>query len=408
VSAVGVRWRGAARIAIASTFLLSCQANVAPSASPASAGCTPSPSSTQGSPGSTDALSVTAGYRWTKSALEAPNSGVTRIQTGSRGFAASGFSNNNSIGRLSPDGITWTLTEAFGRESDFNVGHGIVQSDHGYIAYGSNGGGGPLDFGDARFWGSADGTTWRALPQPASDKQSQIEDVIVTPRLVALGHRPGASSIGPSGTRLFTSADGESWSPLPDPPELATVEPSRLASNGESFVLVGEEHGQLTLHHSTDLSSWAKVGCSELLATRMADVDVASIASDNSGFVLAAYVSNEYPADTAGGTGAIWSSKNGREWNSVELDAALRARPLYDVFPLPDGGFIGLGGTYCNPLLVNASCPGDFSVFSSRDGLQWVEHQDPALNGLAFAVAAGPSSVVIGGSSAIWTGTPQP
>ena len=86
------------------------------------------------------------------------------------------------------------------------------------------------------------------LPQGAVIETTAVADVIV------------AAGTESSGTTLWSSSDGESWAPLPGPPDISRSTSLSLAAEGDGLYVLGSDSatspGWVAMSRADDLSSW--------------------------------------------------------------------------------------------------------------------------------------------------------
>jgi hypothetical protein len=210
--------------------------------------------------GATPVVTSTDAMAWAPA--DTPEAALWGVIPGGPGLIAYGDSewrgeadDHQAVLWTSPDGLDWTspqqLTSARGTlRTVRQIGPQLIAS--GLIDDSSH-----PDFAGYHGWTSIDGgTTWS---RATSDPESLGVDVAPHERvdhIIAAG--PGFVAIGSDGLdgAVWTSADGESWTQLPDGPQDLDGEINRVLSTGGDLVAVGNTFG---IDPTFDARVWTSV-----------------------------------------------------------------------------------------------------------------------------------------------------
>ncbi len=237
----------------------------------------------------------------------------------------------------SPDGITWsrvlhdeTVLGGEGRQEMESVTAG----GPGLVAVGRD----EASVGDlvAAVWTSADGITWTRVHDDEGVLGGEGLQLMVSvtaggPGLVAVGF-DGLS--GRLDAAVWTSADGITWSRVPDDEEVLGGDGRQVmvsvTAGGPGLVAIGTDSFQGAVWISPDGITWTRVLDDEvILGSRMS-----SVTADGSGLVAVGWaVSRRDVAPLEPDSGflgleldedaAVWTSPDGITWSRVPHDEAV-------------------------------------------------------------------------------------
>jgi hypothetical protein len=139
----------------------------------------------------------------------------------------------------SADGATWSTVDLPDTGSG-HLGDLTALGGGGFLAIGCELPGAANATGEAcvtRLWRSDDGLTWTHGPI----LDVELGDIVATPHgFLASGHDPAAGRPGVGSGSLYTSPDGETWSPVLDFPVGSSSGPGRIRVLGEDLVIDGQ------------------------------------------------------------------------------------------------------------------------------------------------------------------------
>lgn len=313
---------------------------------------------------------------------------VEDVAVGPAGLTAVGYvaidGEWHALAWTSSDGGTWRLDRVDEGTAAFAVD--VAQATDGRVVAVGRSGSAPAA------WVSADGTTWQAATVArlgASDDRERMTTVMAGPDGLIAG-----GSVGPElferRARFWRSADGSSWDPVADDDGFADGEVTAIARVPAGYVAIGRlGTGQRSTGsvawRSADGRRWQRVddpalaaGLASGLAT-LPDATLVAVGSDL----------DEREA-------VAWLSADGRAWDRAPREASRlydggKIR-MTDVVATPDG-LLGVGN------FVGVQY-GVASSWSTRDGRAWTQSpMNPALNqGEMLGVALGPAGFVAVGS----------
>jgi hypothetical protein len=290
--------------------------------------------------GSWTALAWTSGDadRWDLATID-PSPGSfavsVAVSPGAAGrIVAGGRSGGSPVAWDSTDGRTWTRqtipTLSNGAEWERIVT--VIATDAGFLAGGSSG----PELGDrrARFWRSADGVVWSAVPDDPAFGGVEVASIVARDgRFVALG-RLGTGQRG-TGSIAWVSADGVEWQRV-DSPALARGLAVALTSAPDgSLVAVGSDldEREALAWRSADGSAWELAPAEESRLYHGAKIRMTDLISVGAGGFLAVgnYVGMQY------GTATSWVSPDGLAWRRAPGYPALEQGEMLAVTEGPDG-----------------------------------------------------------------------
>ena len=254
---------------------------------------------------------------------------------------------------------------------------GVVNLNSKVVAYGSIG-------NDGVIWTASDAGHWKRLPASPAMRGASLRAVTAgaVGRLIAVG-----AVLGPDGQETpaaWTSPDGVAWKRVAVPLAGSIGAMSDVASGPEGLVAVGwqdaEQVSRPAIWTSLDGSAWSAV---PLSAGEFASGYIQAIAHDNSGYVA---VGASQPPDGSGSAGAAWTSVDGRTWSSVGDQAAFAPPPE----TATRGGGISLAditaggpGFVAIANLDGRSGPVG-AIFTSRDGRDWARQAPDSVVSATF------------------------
>ena len=393
---------GAATIGVATILLAGCspQANRRrhPGRRPsrhrtrpaASAPVSPAPSIEPASPAGAEWLPVP------------PQDSVTGTQfqavawTGTR-FVATGVAlGAEGVFLDSPDGKAWHRQEGTAKAA-YPIA--IAAGPAGVVAVGT--------IGDRRAsWSSPDGLSWTARPDafPASVTGSdtvQITGVVSTgDGWIAVGREDPACNfncgVAPVRSLVWTSRDGLHWTSLGRQPSLVGAGMNGVAAGGPGYVAAGMGPGRAAIWTSADGSAWSQVPDDAMFHPEAGSdpgawVSGVGVASGHGVSVVVGWAYGVGP----GGEPAVvaWWSPDGRTWMPAPVDQGPGGQ-VFSVATTP-AGFLATGPS------GEPSCLG--GIWASTDGRAWqCVASDPALKGFGpYAAAGSPTTeIAVGLTSA--------
>jgi hypothetical protein len=140
-----------------------------------------------------------------------------------------------AIGWTSVDARRWALTTIDATPGSLAVAIASVPGTGGFLA------GGRVAQAPA-IWSSADGTTWQRQAVPTLSNGAEWERI--TSVVAVTGGFIAAGSVGPElgdrRARFWSSADGRTWEAVPDDPAFAGAEVADILVVGGRFVAIGK------------------------------------------------------------------------------------------------------------------------------------------------------------------------
>jgi hypothetical protein len=219
----------------------------------------------------------------------------------------------------SPDGTTWDRrpVPTLSAGAEWERVTTVLPTSGGVVAGGSVG----PELGErrARFWWSADGTTWSAVPDDAGFAGAEVADIVdLNGRLVAIG-KLGTGQRW-SGSIAWISTDGWTWQRI-DSPELGGGIASALAiAPGGCLVVVGSDldEREALAWHSTDGSTWQAAPREDSRLYNGEKIRMTDVMAVRGGLLAVGnYVGVQY------GTATSWISRDGLAWRRAADYAAL-------------------------------------------------------------------------------------
>jgi molecular chaperone DnaK len=289
-----------------------------------------------------------------------------------------------AIGWTSTDAEQWALTTIDPTPASLAVAVATVPVTGGFVA------GGRVDRAPA-IWASADGTTWRRQDVPTLSNGAEWERI--TTVLPTSGGFIAGGSVGPElgdrRARFWSSADGTSWEAVPDDPAFAGAEVADILAVGNRFVAIGKlGTGQRWTGSiawvSDDGRRWRRIDSPELAG----GIAAAVAPAPGGGMVAVGSDLDEREA-------LDWRSSDGSSWQAAPREASRLYNGekirMTDVTAVR-GGLVAVG----NYVGVQY---GTATSWVSTDGLSWQRAGDyPALGqGEMLAVTrGGPGLVAVG------------
>ena len=283
---------------------------------------------------------------------------------------------------------------ALGGQGDQEM-RAVVSTPDGLVAVGIDRGGGDLD---AAVWTSPDGLVWSRVSHNEAvfggPGEERMWDVIAGPG--------GMVAVGQSGTHeapraaVWISTDGATWEQASGDPAVFSGDERAImygvAAGSDGFVAVGVVGAP---DESVDAAAWYSAnGATWIRAT--ANDEVFGGEGDQE-LRSVTWIDDHFVAVGYGNGGVVWTSVDGTEWKQVDD---------------PSGAFAaGIGST--DPVAVVTGGPGlvaigngwagdqpAVAVWTSTDGFTWtrVNHDSATFGGLRppqmSAVASGPGGVI--------------
>jgi hypothetical protein len=284
----------------------------------------------------------------------------------------------------SPDGTTWSLHDMGASAATFPVAL-AVGTDGDVVAVGRSG---KLPVA----WTTRDGVSWQrhevAVP-PGSDVAERMTAVAAGARGFVAG-----GSVGPElldrHARFWTSADGADWQAVPDDASaFASAEVRAITAFGEGFAAVGvvgsaQKPTGAVAWTSSDGTAWTRVD-----EPSFAGGTAVAIAAAPFGGLVAV------GADLDRREALVWTSPDGRHWTRAPTEPS-RVYPgrfvwMTDVAPIGDV-VIAIGD-------YQALQRGTAMAWVSRDGIHWDRANSAPVQeqGEFYAIApGGPGAIVVG------------
>jgi hypothetical protein len=318
---------------------------------------------------------------------------VRAVATGSSliavGHDTSGPDENAAVW-TSTDGIRWKRVSSDGLtgpgDQDLN---GIAMLGPDVIGVGSNTSGGTAD---AAVWISHDdGASWSRVSDPGLvvPGDQVMRRVIAAPTgLVALGYTDAG---GGRDAAVWTSTDGERWTPVPSTGFDGAGDQEMLgaATFGDEVIAVGysaTEAGDLDAAVWTESEGvWSRVTSDPLGGP--SDQQMTSVLTTGSGLVAVGY-------DTSGGDhdAAVWTAANGTTWKRVPPEGFARGSEQQMYALTQVGGTLVAAGTS-----ETSSGDRNAAIWLSPDGSSWsqVPGTDPSMTALVGPAEQRVKSLVV-------------
>jgi hypothetical protein len=292
-----------------------------------------------------------------------------------------------AISWTSADGDRWSLGSIDDAPGSFAVSLAVAAGAGGRIVAGGRSGGEPAA------WVSPDGRAWTRSTVPTLSGGStweRIVTVLATDDGLLAGGSAGPE-LGERHARFWRSADGTTWEPVPDDPDFGGAEVVSIVARDGGFVALGRlgtgQRGFGSIAWvSGDGNHWQRIDSAALASGLAADV---ATAPDGSLVAVG--------SDLDERAALVWRSADGTAWDLAPgEDSRLyngdKIR-MTDVEPLPGGGFVAVGN------YVSLQY-GTATSWTSADGLSWRRApRHPALEqGEMLSVAVGRSQLVSVGS----------
>jgi len=235
------------------------------------------------------------------------------------GYVAGGRVERAPAVWTSADGTTWQrgTLPTISNGADWERVTTVLPAAGGIIAAGSVG----PELGErrARFWWSADGAAWEAIPDDPAFDGAEVADILaVDGRFVALG-KLGTGQRW-TGSIAWTSTDGRAWRRI-DSPELAGGVAAALApAPGGGVIAVGSDldEREAVVWRSADGSAWEVAPREDSRLYDGEKIRMTDVTPVTGGLLAVGnYVGVQY------GTATSWLSTDGRSWRRATDYAAL-------------------------------------------------------------------------------------
>ena len=225
------------------------------------------------------------------------------------GFVAGGRVDRAPAIWTSADGSAWRRQSVptLSNGTEWERITAVLPTSDGFLAAGSVG----PELGDrrARFWSSADGMDWAAVPDDPGFAGAEVADVLgIDGRFVAIG-KLGTGQRW-SGSVAWVSSDGRQWTRI-DSPELAAGIASALAPLDGGLVAVGSDldEREALAWRSTDGSTWSVAPREDSRLYNGEKIRMTDVTAVRAGLLAVGnYVGVQY------GTATSWISTDGRSW----------------------------------------------------------------------------------------------
>ena len=273
---------------------------------------------------------------------------------------------DHAIVLTSADGSHWSQTGSVTGSGASGISGPVANDGRLYVALGGEWGGlgsyaSPTN---GAAWVSSDLRHWAKAPAQAAFAATELAGLAAgAGRFVAVGYQR-------NGRSMWTSTDGFHWTALTDD-HLFPVESTEITGisfTGRGFVAVGRIGQAAAAWTSTDGASWS-------LHSPLGDgtaVELVGLATGASGFVsLGTGLPVEVgPGDTRSAV-AGWTAADGTTWRGGPVSPA-----LFGAY----GSLVAVPGGYAAAAMVGSGPSA--SLWTSRDGLEWVPVAGVDLNGL--------------------------
>lgn len=247
------------------------------------------------------------------------------VSTAPAGFVAVGFTGSTNRVWRSADGLRWEVATEV-PENDEATMYAVSRGNArvGLVAVGSTPHG-PSHRG--AIWTSADGSSWSRVPDATMFAQASIEDVVVfRDRLYAVGF-VSTTTVGVSpNAAVWSSDDGRTWTAVPRIDGAAGSQMTAVVAGPRVLVAVGSSaapRGQAAWT-STDGVTWTRAPHAEALAPDIAPGGMRDIIVVDDLFVAVGATGG--PNDAM-----IWTSPDGTTWTRATLAASQRTGSIIAV-----------------------------------------------------------------------------
>lgn len=232
-------------------------------------------------------------------------------------------------------------------------------------------------------WTTSNGTTWAGpVKVPGTETVVPTGFAPGNSIMVGIGDDLVDVSNGAFNGRVFTTPDGEAWTPVPDIAAMHDARLSAIAAAANGFVIVGSVKAgtgrAAAAWWSTDGVAWTQAAADPSFT----DATLSSVVPGTSGYIA---------VGSAGSDGAVWTSPDGRTWARNDDKGAFAGKPLVDV-ATNGKGFVAIGGDAAGG-----------SAWTSADGARW--EPVPPIPGSAGARF---KSVAVGTTASVIVGRPGP
>jgi hypothetical protein len=308
---------------------------------------------------------------------------VARLSTGALVAVGYVYPGWHPVAWTSDDASTWSLREM--GSTDFTFPVAVAADQRGGVVAVGRSGAAPLA------WTSPDGRSWQSHPVATLGDGTTAERMtaaVATPDGFLAGGSVGPELAGRH-ARFWSSADGVTWRPVPDDPTaFANAEVRAIAQLGSGYVAIGvvgtaQQVTGSVAWTSPDGRAWTRIDSADLGRGRA----VALVAAPTGGLVAVGSDLDEHEA-------FAWTSADGRSWTLAPSEPSRQYHGkirMTDVTVVGDeligvGNYIGLQR-------------GTAISWVSRDGLTWEEARSAPVQeqGEFYAVtAAGPGVVAVG------------
>ena len=279
----------------------------------------------------------------------------------------------------SADGSRWTAAVPTTPFKDATIAVASAAGD-GIIALGMPCSGECFGF---ESWATSDARTW-AGPVTVPVTESVIPTSIAEggTLMIGIGDDLVDVSNGAFNGRVFTTQEGDVWTPVPDIAAMHDARLNAIAAGAGGFAIVGSIK---TAAGRAAAAWWSKDGTAWTRAAddpSFADATLTSVVRGKSGYLAVGSV---------GSDGAAWTSTDGQTWARSDATGTFAGSPLVDIGTSGDG-LVAIGGDAVGG-----------TVWTSADGAKWTPVPPiPGSAGSRF------KSVAVGKSSSVIVGRPGP
>ena len=321
--------------------------------------------------------------------------------TGTR-FVATGIAlGGEGVFLDSPDGLSWHRQDGAGKAAP----DAIAAGPRGVVAVGTIGDG-------SASWSSPDGLSWTARRDafPASVTGSdtvKVTGVVSTgDGWLAVGREDPACNfncgLAPIRSLVWTSRDGLHWAAVAKQRSLAGAGMNGVAAGGPGYVAAGTGRGRAAVWASADGSDWSRIPDDAMFHPQPGSDPSAWVSAVGvaAGHGVAVVVGWAYGVGPGGEPAVVaWWSADGRTWMPAMVDQGPGGQ-VFGVATTPTG-FLATGPS------GEPSCLG--GIWASTDGRAWqCVASDPALKGFGpYAAAGSPTTEIAVGLTSAGGDSPQ-
>ena len=254
------------------------------------------------------------GRRWTLAAgfPTSEHSVVRSVASGSNGLVAVGVDGRDAASWRSTDGLTWQRSPSAAslsgpRPLEFLS---VSSTPGGYVAVGYEG----PSVGVARpaFWFSPDGVRWERGSTPREVEAGRVEAVAAAGELIVAVGTAGTTE-HPTGGLAWTSRDGRAWTPVADERPFEAGKLHGVSPVGDGFIAVGadlDNKKAIVWRSSADGRTWTRVPDAPSLGNFGLPIEMRDVTLAGSTYIAVGHLL----FGTQFSSGVIWSSVDGVSW----------------------------------------------------------------------------------------------